>query len=436
MVARSIRAMCHDQYVLYLTYADPRSGVGGLERFLTDEIRLLHEQGISAVCLFPFSTRRSSRLNHYLSRFWGVIVDNRFCGFYDRDGIDHVVAEIRRAGRVPLEMHIHHLRNFNLDRVRGFMARYPLPVKWFLHDFYSVCPKFNLMRNDRTYCGAAPPSQEKCAGCISWSPEHLGRMRALLETVRARLTVVAPSESARRIWQTSFPDYAGRTVVLPHLMWAGSRPNEYRASPPTKAIRIAFVGATYQYKGWDSFKQLVCELTAAGAEYEFYHFGCSREVIPAIRRVPISFVCHGANAMTQALRDADIDIAFLWSLCPETYSYVLQECRLANTMILTNPNSGNIAATVSADDEGRIFPDYAGVRDYLLDDNRVRADVADFRGRRRQLPAAAIPNPSLLDMVSRSAPAMLPEPRAAGGRSRLADMLFVLKMLIHRVKKR
>lgn len=39
----------------------------------------------------------------------------------------------------------------------------------------------------------------------------------------------------------------------------------------------------------------------------------------------------------------EIDCVILWSNCPETYSYVYFECFAANTFILANSLSGNIA---------------------------------------------------------------------------------------------
>ena len=50
--------------------------------------------------------------------------------------------------------------------------------------------------------------------------------------------------------------------------------------------------------------------------------------------------------MVETLRNHNIDVAFLWSICPETFSFTLYESLSAGCAILTNRNSGNIQAYV------------------------------------------------------------------------------------------
>jgi len=58
--------------------------------------------------------------------------------------------------------------------------------------------------------------------------------------------------------------------------------------------------------------------------------------------------------MTEALQDNNIDVAFLWSICPETFSFTLYESLAAGCTVLTNRNSGNIQAYVREHPEAGI----------------------------------------------------------------------------------
>jgi len=61
--------------------------------------------------------------------------------------------------------------------------------------------------------------------------------------------------------------------------------------------------------------------------------------------------------MAETLRDHNIDVAFLWSICPETFSFTLYESLSAGCTILTNQNSGNIQAYVREHPETGIVLD-------------------------------------------------------------------------------
>ena len=427
-----IQSMRNDRYVVFLAYADYRYAIGGLERCIRDTLELLRGRGVSALGLIPFPTRRSQRMNRYLSNYWGVVVDGGLCGFYDRAGVRGMMAALARAGKIPLETHIHNLRHFDLERVRCFLHEVPIPVKLFLHDYATICPKYSLLRNDERFCGRAPPSPEKCGGCASGTPGHHGRIRAVLESVRGRLRVVAPSPIARHIWLGTFPDFEDRVEVVPHLVPAGSRANDYRAKPPEARVRVAYVGAPYRHKGWEIFRQLSAAAAVARWPYEFYHFGLFRGSIPEIRNISVSILRDGPEAMTQALRRAEIDIVFLWALCPETYSYVLHECLLTNAMLVTNPDSGNIADTVAAQGVGRVFADWAELEAYLHDVQQVRRDVDFYRGKPVDLPCRFVPNDAILATLDWSVNPVLPAGPDAGRPNWLAGFLYGLKELKRR----
>ena len=432
---RRLRAMQYERYVLCLASVDYRHSMGGLGRYLRGEMELLGSVQVSSICLFPFPTKRSKRLDRYLSKYWGVIVDGKLAGFYGAHEILSILAELGRAGRQLIETQLHHVKHFNLTRVAELLAAAPFGVKLFLHDYYTICPGAHLLRNGKQYCGAAMPGTEKCAGCVHWTPPHHACIRSFLEGVRDRLTVVAPSSAAREVWLSTFGDFCAQTVVVAHLKGEGILPNPYVKKPDGEPVRVAYVGAPVPYKGWDIFRLLAENVAGRGEEWEFYHFGLGERCLAPIRSVPVSFVKDGLDAMTQAIRDARIDIVLLWALWPETYSYTLYESALANTMVITNPDSGNIASAVEGQQLGKIFRTESELHEYFRNEEQVRQDVDAYRGRPAVLPFRMIPNADILDSMDLAANPRLPPVTGLARNVWHVEALYWVKLLKMRISK-
>jgi len=116
------------------------------------------------------------------------------------------------------------------------------------------------------------------------------------------------------------------------------------------------VGLTNYHKGWDVYEQLAKAFEDDG-RYSFYNFSLHRR-----DRLPVRWrkVCAGVDdpdAMAKALSIDNIDIAVLWSLCPETFSFTAYEARAAGCFIVTTESSGNIARLVRETEYGMVLPD-------------------------------------------------------------------------------
>jgi hypothetical protein len=417
-------------YVLCMARADYRHAASGLEKYLREEIELLARAGLSAVCVFPFRTRRNRAVDAWLSQYWGVVVDGAWRGFCRAADLAGWLADWRRNGRGLREIQLHHVQDYPLALLADFLAAVPAPVRLFIHDYHVVCAQYNLLRNGQVFCGPTAPSAEKCAGCRSWDPAYHPAWRAFLESLRGRLEIWAPSAAAERVVVGAFPEWAGHVRVVPH--WRAVGPAAEPRPAPGETLKIAFVGAPSPAKGWDVFLRLRERLATRGASYEFIHFGRPARKGPArVRTVPVSVVRDGREAMTAALRKAGVDFVLLWSICPETFSYVLYECLQAGAMVLTHPDSGNVADEVRRSDVGIVLADERELRDYLADGARVRADV--LRCRRESLArfGTMAVNEEILRWIPPAAAADLPA-RKRSSPARLVGGLYALKRALRR----
>jgi hypothetical protein len=65
--------------------------------------------------------------------------------------------------------------------------------------------------------------------------------------------------------------------------------------------------------------------------------------------------------MQRALAAARIDAALVWPLCRETFSFTAYEAVAAGAAVITNPDSGNVAAFVRGGGHGEVVADEAAL---------------------------------------------------------------------------
>ena len=73
--------------------------------------------------------------------------------------------------------------------------------------------------------------------------------------------------------------------------------------------------------------------------------------------------------MVRALASQNIDVAILWSVWPETFSFTAHEALAAGTVIVTSEDSGNSADRVRRFDRGIVFEsEAAAISAFQADD--------------------------------------------------------------------
>ncbi|MCP6651821.1 hypothetical protein NL518_27345, partial [Klebsiella pneumoniae] len=91
---------------------------------------------------------------------------------------------------------------------------------------------------------------------------------------------------------------------------------------PSPKIKIGYIGGQSPIKGYLQWKEVVNQYKES---YDFYHLGSWQEELAGVSYIPVSVLKQGDEKMVEAIRAHKIDIAFLWSNCPETYSFTFFE---------------------------------------------------------------------------------------------------------------
>lgn len=387
-------------YILCFAHDDVSRFAGGVAKYIREESALAIGRGMGTVTVFPLSVVRPPRLKEWALHGWGVRRNGRWEGMFRRQGLEALLGQWEREGWRLAEIQLHHIGRYDAEELGRFLAAVPVGTRLFLHDYHTVCQSPHLLRNGESFCGMDVPCGTKCRGCGCRNPDWLPRMKTLLGGLGMRLRVTAPSESVAAGWLETWPEFRGRVEVVPH--WTPVRTARGPGHPPGTPLRLAFAGAQLRHKGWDVWCRTVDALRKAGAGYEFLYFGLDRALPDGVRAVET-----GDGGMTEALRRERVDFLCLWSVCPETYSYVYFEAVQAGAWVLAPESSGNIAAAIGKSGWGTVFPDEGALLAFLQDETRGKETLE--RARTLERPAEMAVNPHVLDE--------LPPARPLGGRA-------------------
>jgi len=378
MLARLLSLLKHDTYVLALSHADYLVCLGGTEKLLREEQGNLDKQGISYLQLSTYQPQRSKTEDGTYNPLLVVNVDSQPLGTCSASFL-MTALELLRETHVarPVAVHLHQLMHWPLPSVDFLLEGiHPPVVRFFLHDYASICPQFNLLRNDEEYCGgSSDPAAPMCQDCKHGPRrrDYFPLFQSLFE--RWEVEMIAPSQTAADVWRGAFPQHRDLVRVVPHLVVA-ERPADHsarlaRLKKSSKKLRIAYIGYQADCKGWPFWRQTACDPTLQ-SHYDFYTLGACSDPPAHMKCVAVSFIEGGLTAMVDALEAHDIDIAFLWSIWSETYSYTAFEAMATNCLIITNSKSGNIAVLAGAEHRGCVFESEEDALAFLREPGRVR----------------------------------------------------------------
>jgi hypothetical protein len=211
---------------------------------------------------------------------------------------------------------------------------------FWVHDFYSLCPCYNLLRNNIIYCHAPDMLSQACSACFYGRERfrHCKLMNQLFQ--HCNFTVIAPSIVAMDIWLKSSKLPYKDHIVRPYLSLKAT--GERKEKAKNRKLRVAFLGLPRFHKGWDSYSNLVRNINN-DPRYDFFLLGQEKRLYPPTNWKGVT-VCHETpNAMLDALKAEDIDIAMIWSVWPETFCIAAFEAIAAGCVLVTNVDSGNVA---------------------------------------------------------------------------------------------
>jgi glycosyltransferase involved in cell wall biosynthesis len=373
---RVTSSLKYSDFLVSISYDDYLTINFGLQMVISDEQALYDERKISYIHLYPVS-----REEHFVGTdayfAIGLNVDSTPIGQYALNDIVMLLKRLLDENHICRSLNLHHFKGWNLQALSSVLsAIQPAHLFFTIHDFFSACPQYNLLRNQREFCNAPYVESNSCYICESGGirKEHLHLVKQLFSAYQ--FSVIAPSKSAQDIWKKVFPDYTGEIRVVPHIKL---KQTPVRLPINTNdPIRIAYAGQGVRHEGWEAWRLLVNKF--ALDDYEFFHLGSwagkHRESFEQV-----STSRQNRTAMIDAFQRNRIDVLFLWPIYRETFSFVLYEAIAAGCFVITSNQSGSVADYVKEQGNGMVFERFEAMLAYLSDPATLRNDLLDFRRR-------------------------------------------------------
>lgn len=346
------------QAVLSIGHDDYRAHTGGVQLCIEIEARAFGEMGTVYLNLHPAQPLPILANTDECDRQPLVmIIDGELVGIARAGDIVEIVGELA-ARDVSFSTVVHALHGHTTEFVAALTAASRSSEAFFwLHDYFSICPGYTLLRNDVSFCGAPPVGSQACKICLYGEARggHVARMEKLFNAVSFR--VVSPSALALDVWRAGSRLPHKDKVVSGHCRLEVREGEDSRIQEAdVQPVRVAFLGHQAMRKGWKLFEKLAREIRAdgdVGSDVEFFYFGNNELDDSGIAAIPVEVSTQALGAMVAAVKEAQIDFVFLWSLWPETFSFTAHEGLAAGAYILTGPDAGNIARLAKKD--GRVF---------------------------------------------------------------------------------
>lgn len=355
---------------LHVTFShdDYAANLGGVQLCLQREAAKVASLGLDHLHLYPARPWPVVRTKDDPGAL-GVVWNGKPAGIYAPKDIAAVLAKAAGPGRAR-SFAIHSLLGHSVGETVTILASLGLKEGWFwLHDFASLCAGFHLLRDDVQDCAAPPPDSAACGICAygPWRARHLEAHAELFAALD--LTVVSPSEPTLSLWRRAASYPSRGEIVLPHVSLVARGPAP--VAKGRRRFRLAFAGMPAAHKGWPVFRELAARF-GEDPRYEFLHLGGRTIAGLPIGFTPVTVTAATPKAMQQAIEDAQVDAVLVWPLCRETFSFTAYEAVAAGAAVITNPDSGNVAAFVEAGGHGRVVADEPALA-ALLESGDIRA---------------------------------------------------------------
>lgn len=367
--------------VICISHSDYRTAIGGTEKVIRNECFLLNHKNISYYQFFPISDDSSISLLADNNQLVGLNIDKEYIGVFTTTELGIIFKVLEKAGVISLlGCHVHHLKGMSIHAIADFLKNVDLQNNiFFIHDFYSVCPQHNLLQSNISFCGVRDIDTQCITMCTIGKKrkEHAKEFNKLFKEINMQF--VTPSEAAKKIWIKAYPEYCQNIKVIPHqiIEFRNDGFGALEKKPKNKKIRIAYLGYEAENKGWKIWQKFVN--LQKDAPFEFFHFGASGTKITNVKNIPVDLDERGQNDIIEKIKEFNIDIAFLWSICPETYSFTLFEAFAGGCFIVTTNNSGNLAVQVQKMKCGIVFSSENDMLTFFENVNELEKQVSNYK---------------------------------------------------------
>ena len=248
------------------------------------------------------------------------------------DGLKPAVVAVENLEQIRLlvlsfgvkRIHVHHWLGLKIP-LRKLLVALGLPFDITTHDYTTICPQIDLLRQPQgVFCGE--PAEAVCNACIAANPRNgaddIGSWRnRYLWLLNEAERVICPSEDARKRLSRYAPQ--ANLITIPHEPRdAPEWTVKTTALSPNEPMRIGLIGGISPNKGLNALIQFLNE--ASPSSWEVIVVGWCHPPLPEPLRKSVQETGpYKEEELLDLLRSQQLHAAWFPAPCPETYSYTL-----------------------------------------------------------------------------------------------------------------
>ena len=290
-------------------------------------------------------------------------------------------------------VHVHHLMGLSLD-IFEVCREKGIPAAFTMHDFFCVCPTIKLLSPDnRTCLGNETP--EKCAACLAEKngiqqvPDYIAAWRKhWREALRMADLLITPSEAAREIVCSYYPEFEGKIRVIPHGTGREKEKGREETALPEaekhRTLRVGIIGNNTIEKGSLLYREAIRQ---SGRELSWFVFG-SLTPPPEEGAVEITGP-YPRDRLQEMLKEKQIDVICMMAIWPETFSYTLSEAWKAGIPVI-GTELGAIGERIRESGAGWVLPREAEAEDVTALLKHILNSPEELAEKKRQTSAVKI----------------------------------------------
>lgn len=224
------------------------------------------------------------------------------------------------------DVQIHHTVDFGpgaAAKMEALAGQLGVPYSIMVHDYFAVCPRINMMDEWGFYCGE--PDVAGCNKCIqargsSFGRPEIGAWRAGFEKLfRNAAEVATPSQDAADRISQYFPEAC--SIAKPHEPKFAVSP--LRRKTLSEPLRIGVIGAISAIKGYNVLLDCASHARSERLPVQFLVVGYTEDDLRAEDAGVEVIGPYRPEELIEEIDEQSLDLIFIPSVWPETYSYVL-----------------------------------------------------------------------------------------------------------------
>ncbi len=299
---------------------------GGTLRHVEEMLKALWADHVGGFMLepLPSGTRGTGemKLSHPLIAHTPNLI---FSMEYDRETFYEVLLQLEIA-----HVHIHHVIGYEhriLDFLRALTTQLNLRYDVTIHDYFTICPRINLVDSRNHYCGE--PDVKDCERCIEENHSHAG----VLPVWQWRLHYQHFLEGARYVYAPSGDVLERMQRYYPHVSYAlrwhpetFDDGEDVSIAPPSPQdpLVIGIIGAISDIKGADIILKLAENAHKRKLNLRFVIIGHTSSVALNAGKPNVTITgAYKEHEVADLLRRHTPHLIFIPSVWPETYCYTL-----------------------------------------------------------------------------------------------------------------